>query len=174
MRYETVELHIDDSAIANGSISTALEPVWWIANIYDGPEEYEFSLLPFSRSQRLIFAMTWYFNEVNNGGHHQFYSNSTGIVWKDALDALRAMELLEFAKILEESVALMGGTPSLEREERREFLAESAPRFDVLDRAFYELQEKIDVDARTLEFIRSRPSEFLFEGKITKAVLPGR
>ena len=40
---------------------------------------------PFSLPQRYVFAIQWHIGEVNNGGHYQFYDNSTGIVWEDSL-----------------------------------------------------------------------------------------
>ena len=79
------EVLIDDAVIDGSNPMAAIDPLWWLANIYDGPDEYERSLQPFATPQRLVFAMCWYDAEVCNGGHDQFYSNSTGIVWRDAL-----------------------------------------------------------------------------------------
>jgi hypothetical protein len=174
MRYETVHVCVDDGTIAAGDPWAVIEPVWWSANIYDGPAKYELSLLQFSRSQRLVFAVFWYRSEVNNGGHHQFYSNSTGIVWKDALEAFRALDAPEFASILAESAARLGGSPSLDHHERGEQLDTFGPDFSDLDDRFYEAENKVNLDDRVIRFIRARPSEFYFEGKIRRAVLPGR
>jgi hypothetical protein len=174
MRYETVHVCVDDSTIAAGDPWAVIEPVWWSANIYDGPDEYERSLIQFSRSQRLVFAVQWYRSEVKNGGHDQFYSNSTGIVWKDALEALRAFGASEFVSILELSAERLGGSPSLDRQERIEQLDTLAPNFNDLDDLFYDAEEKVDLDDRIIRFIRARPSDFYFEGKIRRAVLPGR
>ncbi len=173
MRYETVHVRVDDGTIAAGDPGAIIEPVWWSANIYDGPEEYERSLLQFSRAQRLVFAVTWYRSEVNNGGHHQFYLNSTGIVWKDALEAFRAMGAPEFARIIEESAQRLGGSPSLDRQERDRQLDTFAPDFNDLDKRYYAAEEKLDLDGQIIKFIRARPSDFHFEGKIRRAVLPG-
>jgi hypothetical protein len=62
-----------------------IDPLWWSVSIHDGPKKYEADLGHFSYPQRYIFAIQWYVAEVNNGGHNQFFFNSTGIVWKDAL-----------------------------------------------------------------------------------------
>jgi hypothetical protein len=174
MRYETVRVRVDDGTIATGDPSAVVQPVWWSANIYDGPDEYERSLQRFSRSQRFIFAVLWYRAEVNNGGHSQFYSNSTGIVWRDALEALQALEAPEFVSILQRSAELLGGSPALDRRERCEQLDACAPDFSELDDQFYDAQERVDLDARMAGFIRARPSDFYFEGNIRRAVLPGR
>ncbi len=174
MRYETVHICVDDDTIAAGDTWAVIEPVWWSANIYDGPEQYELSLLQFSRSQRQVFAVFWYRAEVNNGGHHQFYSNSTGIVWKDALEAFQALEEPEFTRILAESAARLGGSPSLDRYQRSQQLNSFAPDFNDLDDQFYEAERKVNLDDRVMSFIRALPSDFYFEGKIRRAILPGR
>src|SRR5262249_31444746 len=120
MRYVTVQVCVDESTIAAGDLWAVIEPVWWSANLYDGPDAYERSLRPFSRSQRLILAVRWYCSEVSNGGHDQFYRNSTGIVWKDALEAFRVLDAHDFVSILEQSAKRLGGAPSLDHHERSE------------------------------------------------------
>ncbi len=79
---------------------------------------YERSLAGFSGPQRLVFAIHWYRAEVNNGGHVQFYSNSTGIVWRDALAGFEAMGLSDYAAVVRDSARLLGGDPPLDREKR--------------------------------------------------------
>jgi Domain of unknown function (DUF4375) len=168
-----VVVRIDAGTIAKGDPWAVIEPVWWSANIYDGPDEYERSLRRFSQSQRSMFALLWYRAEVNNGGHHQFYSNSTGIVWKDVLEALRALDACELLKILQESADRLGGSPSLDQDERIDQLNYFAPNFRDLDDRFYDCQDKEDIVNRINEFVRSRPSDFYFDGKIRRAILPG-
>jgi hypothetical protein len=174
MRYEIVEVCVDENTIAAGDPWAVIHPVWWTANIYDGPEQYELSLLPFSRSQRLVFAVFWYRAEVENGGHCQFYSNSTGIVWRDALEAFQTMEVPELSSILAEAAARLGGSPSLVRQERGEQLKTFAPDFNDLDKRFYEAENRLNLDDRLDRFIRARAADFFFEGKIRRTVLPGR
>jgi hypothetical protein len=68
----------------------------------------------------------------------------------------------------------MGGSPSFEREDRQEQLAELQPDFADCDDAFYKLQEQMDIGARIMDFIRAHPQDFYFSGTIEKSVLPGR
>lgn len=50
--------------------------------------------------QRYLLAINWYFGEVNNGGHHQFFYNSTGIVWEDVvLNGFKHFGMNEYAAI---------------------------------------------------------------------------
>jgi len=170
VNYKIVRISVDDSTIAAGDPGKVIEPVWWSANIYDGPEQYEISLLEFSHAQRFVYALVWYSSELLNGGHDQFYSNSTGIVWKDALSAFEALELPEFVSILRDSAERLGGSPSLDREARNEQLDSFKPDFSDLDQRFYEADERVNLSNRMMSFIRARPSDFYFNGKVKKPV----
>lgn len=174
MRYERTHVRIDDDTIASGDPWAIIQPVWYLATIYDGPAEYERSLRAFSRSQRFVFALLWYIDEVNNGGHDQFYSNSTGIVWRDAIEACKAIGALGFADILQQSAERLGGSPSQDRGERQVQLTEFAPDFNDLDDRFYEIQPSEDVDERVINFIHARPADFYFDGMVDLPILPGR
>jgi hypothetical protein len=81
---------VDDAMIAAGMAAEhpgdVIEPVWFLSDIYHGPLVYEHTLQQFSRPQRLVRATMLYLSEVNNGGHKQFFYNSSGIVWRDARD----------------------------------------------------------------------------------------
>jgi hypothetical protein len=80
------ETKIDDKVMETRDPMKVIDPLWWTVSIYDSKEKYEKDLKSFSFHQRAVFALMWYMAEVNNGGHSQFYSNSTGIVWEDAMD----------------------------------------------------------------------------------------
>src|SRR5262249_47683808 len=105
------------------------------------------------------------------GGHLQFYCNSTGIVWKDALEGFRALDTPELAAILAESAARLGGAPALGQDERGEQLDAFGPDFSDLDDQFYQAESQVNIDVRVMDFIRARPSDFFFNGKIRRAVL---
>jgi hypothetical protein len=164
----TEHIRIDDEVIDKGDPWAVIEPVWWTGNIYDGEAEYEKSLARFSKEQRFLLAVNWYVTEVNNGGHEQFYYNSTGIVWKDALAGFREMGLDEAAAILEESAERLGGNPSLDRERRWEQMDAHEPTFDDLDDRFYDLEDTIDLDAVMQEYIVQHREAFYYEGDVTK------
>ena len=173
MKTERVTLEVNEIVLAGNDSFAVIEPVWWTANIYDSLSEYEWSLKPFSSSQRMLFALHWYIAEVNNGGHHQFYFNSTGIVWPDALEAFRLIGVPEGAEILRESADRLGGSPSRERGARQRRMDELSPDFEDLDDRFYELQERVDLNAKMLEFARAHSADFRFTGTIERPVLGG-
>jgi len=164
---------VDRDTLAADDAFAAIEPVWWTANIYGSPREYESSLSPFSRAQRYLFAVQWYRAEVNNGGHDQFYSNSTGIVWRDALSGFELLNLVEFATVLRESAKRLGGDPALDRTTRQAVLERLRPDFEDLDTRFYELEQSTNLDARMLTFMREHPDEFEFDGMVNMPVRRG-
>jgi hypothetical protein len=160
-----VELVVDDTHIETGDV---FEPMKWGIDIYEGPAVYTQSQQRFSEPQRQLFAMIWYIEEVNNGGHKQFYSNSTGIVWQDACNGFAAMGLKEVASIILDSAKLLGGSPSLDRASRQSQLEEFKPDFRGVDKRFYDLESSVDLSAAMLAYVRANPTAFYFSGKVTR------
>jgi hypothetical protein len=170
--WKIVPVRIDETTIATGDPRRIIDPVWWLATFYDGPEAYEESLKRFSKPQRLVWAMLWYVAEVDNGGHDQFYSNSTGMVWRDALEGFELLGISEISIVLYESALRMGGSPALDRETRQRQMRETNANFDDLDDQFYDFDESgsIDLNAMMMEFIRSNATDFYFDGLVEKPV----
>lgn len=164
---ESKHVVVDDVVIDKGDVYEVIDPVWWTANIYDGMDAYERSLSSFSKPQRLVFAVIWYRSEVNNGGHDQFFYNSTGIVWRDALEAFQIIGLDQFARVLSASADRFSRPPSLDREERDEQMEADEPEFADLDSRFYALEESVNMDAKLMKFIKKHRSEFYFDGSVS-------
>ncbi len=164
----TEHIRVDDAVIDNADAFSVIEPVYWTVTIYHGEAEYEKSLAGFSREQRLVLAVIWYLMEVANGGHDQFYYNSTGIVWKDALAGFREMGVDEAAAIIEESAKRMGGDPSLDRETRWKQLDALDPEFDDLDEKLYSLDDTLDLYAVMHDYIVKHRTAFYYEGDVKK------
>jgi len=159
-------MEVTDATIDGTDYMEVINPVWYSVSIYDGHERYEKDLSRFSREQRSVFACAWYLSEVNNGGHDQFYSNSTGVVWRDALNGFDAMGLKEFSDVVAESARRLGGTPNMDRIERQNQLERLAPKFDDLDDRIYALENTVDVDEKLMAYIRANRSKFYFAGKV--------
>src|SRR5882724_8537510 len=159
---QLIGFEIGNREIDDDDYFVVIEPVFLSVSIYDGPLRYEEDLGKFSNEQRLILACHWYLSEVNNGGHDQFYYNSTGIVWKDTLKAFAALGAGEAVGIIEESIRRLGGNPSLDREERQQEVDRLNPHFDDLDNKLFRLAERFDFDAAILKFIRANRQKFFF------------
>lgn len=163
-----VRFEIGDQEIDGDDYFVVIEPVFWAVSIYDGPEQYEKDLANFSTEQRLVLAHHWYLSEVNNGGHDQFYYNSTGVVWPDALEAFTRIGLTDVAAIIRESANRLGGKPSLDREEREQQLEQMNGDFEDLDQQLFRLQEQADLDENVLQFMRAHRDKFHFSGVVNK------
>lgn len=159
----TKHIHIGKEEIENGDPYKLIEPLWSSVSIYEGEEKYNEDLSVFSLPQRYVFAIEWYISEVNNGGHDQFYFNSTGIVWKDALEGFKEINHTIAYNILKESANRLGGNPSLNRNERSSQLDELNCEFEDLDSAFFEI---VDLDDFIMEYIKKNEKEFYFDGDV--------
>ena len=145
---------------------TINEPMYWTINIYGSYDDYLESAKPFTVEQRYLNAISWYFAEVNNGGHHQFFYNSTGIVWEDALAGLRLFKMDILADNLQSVIDYFGGSVPFDREERWTILKDWDDEiFDFLDGkddVVYQY-EGIFEDV----FVHEHPELFVFDGTYT-------
>ena len=153
---------------ATDDMWTINEPMYWTINIYGSHDDYIESSKGFTLEQRYLNAICWYFAEVDNGGHHQFFYNSTGIVWEDALAGLQRFKMDELANNFQTVLDYFGGTVPFDREERWKLLQQSEdnPEF------FEFLDEKDDV-VYTYDgifedvFVHENPHLFVFDGTYT-------
>lgn len=119
-----------------------------------------FTLKP---AQKQYLAVLMYDGEVNNGGLSQYFFNSSGDHWRDALAGLEAMGFNERLAVLREAVSRFGKDgPSQDRERRQEELAKLARKndalFDPLDDRYYSSKEVIEVHAK--RFVLKNSEEF--------------
>ena len=88
-----------------------------------------------SQQERLVYCIWWLEGEVNGGGFHQFFSNSSGDYTNETLEALTAIGALKTKKLLEKAVEIA-------------FNGKAAPsdndkRNDLLERPTEEAEEKL-------------------------------
>jgi hypothetical protein len=163
-----VRMIIDDQTIDQGDVFKIIEPLWWSVDIYQSEKIYNEGLKRFTESQKFVFAIEWYLAEVNNGGHAQFFSNSTGIVWKDALQGFQKLGLDENYQILKAAADSIGGNPSLDRGEREKQLNKYDEGFETLDMQFYETDKVVSIETKLLIFIKENKKDFYFSGQVRK------
>ena len=149
-----------------------LDPIYWTIDIYNSYEEYLKSAKNFTLEQRYLNAISWYFMEVNNGGHFQFLDNSTGIVWEDALNGLKEFGMKELADNFKTVVDLFGGSIPFAREERWNAMDKMGEDFEeLLDKADNVVYDLYDYDYTfEMKYIKSHPEKFVFEGYYNKIV----
>ena len=144
------------------------EPAYWSINIYGSYDDYLETSKEFTLEQRYLNAICWYFAEVNNGGHHQFLYNSTGIVWEDALAGLRLFKMDELADNLQSLIDYFGGSVPFDRAERWTILQDwenEEKLFDFLDKKDDVVYEYDGIYEDT--FVYEHPELFVFDGTYT-------
>ena len=148
---------------ATDDMWTINEPMYWTINIYGSYDDYLESANSFTVEQRYLNAISWYFAEVNNGGHHQFLYNSTGIVWEDALTGLRLFKMDILADNLQSVIDYFGGSVPFDREERWAILKDWDDEvFDFLDKKDDVVYEYDGIYEDT--FVHLHPELFVFDG----------
>jgi hypothetical protein len=119
------------------------------------PEEF---LIKFQRLRPEVghlFAASWCHGEVCNGGFHQFFSNSTGVLAPEALEAFRAMGQTELAGVLEEAIAFFPTPYPRVRDNRQDFLREN------IKQEQYSTREECDPFSRLDDrFYRTKPKSW--------------
>ncbi len=123
-----------------------VEPVWLPLNRSwdDGPDEFLRQFRDIRAEIGHLYAAHWCQSEVCNGGLHQFFSNSTGILAPEALQGFRAIDLQEWASILAEAMQFFGTPYPRERYGRWQRLqildSRKPPEWDMfkgLNKRFY-------------------------------------
>jgi hypothetical protein len=103
-----------------------------------------------SEHQRFYSAVFMCDAEINNGGLAQYFVNSSGDHWRDALAGLEAMGSKERVGVLREAISLFGlDGPSEDRDNRLEQLSKLFKKndsiFDSLETLYYDSSEVIEV-----------------------------
>ena len=166
MNCELVQKHfvVDDEMIDSGYVQEVITPLWWGVSIYDGETEMYDALERFTEPQKYVWAVQWYKSEVTNGGHAQFFMNSSGIVWEIALEALRVINCPGAADILEEAAERLGGCPSMDKDNRWLQMKRHNAQFDDLDRAAWDHDSMIDKALNN--YVAANREAFYFDGDV--------
>ena len=138
---------------------------WLEVELYwdDCPTEDPAAYLAFYQGMppiaRDLLTTHWVVSEVCNGGFHQLFSNPTGVVVPEAIEAFRSMGLSDLGDITREAVAFFG--KNYPREQMIRILAldryaeesnnpDEWNPFEALDDRFYsELERAGEGDAYT-------------------------
>jgi hypothetical protein len=123
---------------------TLVKPVWDSISIYDGADRFVADYEAAPEVSRVLFAAHWCQSEICNGGFHQFYSNSTGVLAPEALDAFKKLGMPKVAELIGQSMSWFDSPFPRDRGSREDLLdahAEANPEspdpFDALDDPFF-------------------------------------
>jgi hypothetical protein len=176
---ERKALEEDDCFLAEAVV----EPIWFLPSPRDDSAEKGAPWASVTKGQLLIFAAIWVERELLNGGFAQYFSNTTGSFYGDALEGFRVVGEQEYADLLVEAGRhLSGGTPSPIRAERMALIGKLARDqrsqgngvdeeeditvvndfvFEDLNRKFYDSYgDGSEYYAAMARYIRSHPDEF--------------
>ena len=115
--------------------------------VFEAERERGFDSL--TEPQRHYYATWMYDAEVNNGGHSQYFVNSTGDQWPIALAGLKAICATERASILQEATGLFGAQgPSQQNEKRHRQLSKFSEwqdsELDKLNSRYHASKENVE------------------------------
>lgn len=140
----------------------ATQLLWEAVDIYRDRETLRSVLDLATPGQIGAFAAQWCESEVCNGGFHQFFHNSTGILAPEALAGFRQLGANGLATPLFDAMALFPGGPPDDCGARQEAL-DLIPyeSFRPLDDAFYAaLARDGALDTLVARYVRLHPAEF--------------
>ena len=127
---------------------TLVKPVWDSISIYDGADKFVSDYEAAPEVSRVLFAAHWCQSEICNGGFHQFYSNSTGVLAPEAHDAFLKLGMPKVAELIAQSMSWFDAPFPRDRISRQNVLdahAEGQPNspnpFDALDDPFFNALE---------------------------------
>jgi hypothetical protein len=135
-----------------------LEPMWNSVRLDQGTREFRKQFRAFRPEFGHLFAAVWCSSEIENGGFHQFFYNSTGILAPEAVDGFGAIGLKGCARPLCRAMRFFGESYPRDRARRLKRLPKRSgesrkewdPFFD-LDEAFYTAFDEELIDEYALK-----------------------
>jgi hypothetical protein len=112
--------------------------------IFDAYDKRGFAAM--NKAQQLCFAVELYRDEVNNGGHNQYFYNDDSDLYQTAVEGLRAMGATSKAAVLSDAaLAFAPEHPAPTERARRHQMDTFGPAqsqiFEMADRRFYHSEE---------------------------------
>lgn len=114
-------------------------------------------------SQKTVIFVGNLEREINNGGFHQFFFNSSGHFTHETVEALKAIKAFKTAGIVTKSISVWSNQAvpkdRLKRQDILEQIEERAePIWNECDQEFYKYED--DILALLLDYVKSNKSDF--------------
>ncbi|MFT3820270.1 MAG: DUF4375 domain-containing protein [Rubrivivax sp.] len=126
-----------------------VDPIWETVSIYDGPDVFLQQYAASPEVSRVLFAAHWCQSEICNGGFDQFFSNSTGVLAPEGVEAFHKIGMPKIAALIGQAMSALGPIYPRDRDERADAIeaardacgdSESGP-FGDLDELFFKVIE---------------------------------
>lgn len=102
-------------------------------------------------------ALGWLRTEINNGGLHQYFQNTSGDSAELAIDASLQSGVPELADLLREAASLLGTQYPADRDQRLGVMDDMGDELwdalDPLDEAYFNFEATVDLDAAMQFFL---------------------
>jgi hypothetical protein len=95
-----------------------VQSIWDEISIYDDPETFLQQFAKAPEKARILFAAHWAQSEFMNGGLGQFFSNPTGVLAPEAVEAFHTLGMPRCAAILADAMAFFGDPYPRDRQTR--------------------------------------------------------
>lgn len=105
------------------------------------------------QEEKVVYCIWWFEAEINNGGFHQFFTNSAGDNTKETLESLELIKALKTKKLLEQAIQIAFNNKEVPkmRDERNELLDRPSEeeteqlfmQMYKLDQKFFEYEDSI-------------------------------
>lgn len=120
-----------------------IEPDFDRVSIYDGPDRFLADIKDMPDWRIHLLAVHWCDSEVCNGGFHQFFFNSTGVLAPEALRGYEAIGRTDLADLLRQAMTRLRPEYPRDRTARQRALKgglfRKRPDFNDLDDRYYKL-----------------------------------
>jgi hypothetical protein len=149
-----------------------IKQLWDWADFYGEYEPFREQLTELTPGQRAIYCTTWLDSEVKNGGFHQFFHNSTGMLGPEALQGFQDIGMEASARAVQAAFDYYKVDPyPRERSDRQLRLPDYEATKDerwTLDKSYYEstydktsgkMYDSI-LGRKQAAYIRAHPEEF--------------
>lgn len=150
-----------------------IAPLWDALSASANPKKEQETLAQATEGQRLLIGLDWCQKEVRNGGFEQFFLNSTGVLWLEALEGFRRIGAEPYAALLEQALGIFpDGEAPLARTARTKLLR-SLPKdrrrslFEPLEDAFFQLlrSKEWDLEKYRAAYVRAHPEQFFHSSR---------
>ena len=99
-----------------------VEPVWDTISIYDGGDAFIEQYSKATEKQKVLFSAHWAQSEILNGGLGQFFSNPTGVLAPEAVEAFIKIGMPECAESISNAMKFFGNPYPRDRSERENLI----------------------------------------------------
>ena len=140
------------SALDVKEIFTVTDPIQFSGKITEYLYEktsYGEDLSPLNEWELTVYLVEELQSEVMNGGFDQYFFNSSGDHWEEAVTACETIGAVQTAELLQKATQAYGCELPKNREEREEAIESHAKdgyeeELDALDSVFYAYEENVD------------------------------